>query len=101
MYLCPKCNSEMFCISTASIPPITHYECYYCGYTSKSVQENNAKEVLPKDLQQPQVEDKWIALSEGRLGCPVCGEEISIDKKYYKFCPNCGNSMDGVHVAYI
>jgi hypothetical protein len=25
----------MVCVSTASIPPITRYECYSCGYVSK------------------------------------------------------------------
>lgn len=38
-YLCPKCKSAMVCVSTASIPPITTYECFNCGYASKPEKE--------------------------------------------------------------
>ena len=51
-YLCPKCNSLMFCISTASIPPIIRYECLACGYSSKTVRETPDCVTLPKWLQQ-------------------------------------------------
>lgn len=34
-YLCPKCKGIMACVSTLTLPPITRYECYQCGYKSK------------------------------------------------------------------
>lgn len=46
-YLCPKCKSIMQCVSTASIPPITRYECFSCGYSSKPVRENLNGITLP------------------------------------------------------
>lgn len=50
-YLCPKCKGIMFCVSTASIPPITRYECYQCGYKSKPETEYPYDYVtLPEEL---------------------------------------------------
>lgn len=49
-YRCPKCNSKMYCISTASIPPIITYQCYCCGYTSKPIKEEYDCEILPIEL---------------------------------------------------
>lgn len=49
-YLCPKCGSVMYCISTASIPAITYYMCVSCGYTSKSTKEQPLYMKLPKEL---------------------------------------------------
>lgn len=54
-YRCPKCNSKMYCISTASIPPITTYQCYSCGYTSKPIKEEYDCEVLPIELRSEEV----------------------------------------------
>ena len=51
-YRCPKCNSIMYCVSTASIPPITRYDCYSCGYSSKPVKEDRITTVLPKEYQE-------------------------------------------------
>lgn len=51
-YLCPKCNSMMFCISTASIPPIISYVCMACGYSSKPEREMLDYVTLPSWLQQ-------------------------------------------------
>ena len=50
-YKCPKCNSIMICVSTASIPPIITYQCYSCGYTSKPIKEEYNCEILPIELQ--------------------------------------------------
>lgn len=50
-FLCPKCKSMMQCFSTASIPPITRYECFNCGYKSKAVKENVYAMVLPEEWQ--------------------------------------------------
>lgn len=46
-YLCPKCKQIMHCISTASIPPITRYECFSCGYASKPEKERLDYVTLP------------------------------------------------------
>lgn len=54
-YRCPKCNSVMFCMSTASIPPITRYDCYSCGYSSKPIKEELVCDVLPVEFQQDPV----------------------------------------------
>lgn len=48
--LCPKCNSIMICVSTASIPPIITYQCYSCGYTSKPIKEEYNCKILPIEL---------------------------------------------------
>ena len=49
-YLCPKCGYFMNCISTASIPAITYYKCFSCGYTSKFENEKPMYMILPKEL---------------------------------------------------
>ena len=49
-YRCPKCNSKLYCLSTASIPSITTYQCYSCGYTSKPIKEEYNCEILPIEL---------------------------------------------------
>jgi DNA-directed RNA polymerase subunit M/transcription elongation factor TFIIS len=49
-YKCPKCNSIMICVSTASIPQTIHYQCYSCGYTSKPIKGEYHCEVLPVEL---------------------------------------------------
>ncbi len=49
-YLCPKCGNFMQIISTASIPAIITYRCFYCGYTSKPKQEDPLYVTLPKEL---------------------------------------------------
>lgn len=45
----------MFCMSTASIPPITRYDCYSCGYSSKPIKEELVCDVLPAEFQQDPV----------------------------------------------
>ena len=52
-YRCPKCGWRMVCISTASIPPITRYECLSCGYRSKETKDLSyiVLPILPKELQ--------------------------------------------------
>jgi hypothetical protein len=49
-YLCPKCGWFMNCISTASIPAITYYQCFSCGYKSKGEKEQPLYMTLPKEL---------------------------------------------------
>ena len=49
-YLCPKCGNFMQIISTASIPAITRYQCFNCGYKSKSEKEQPLYMTLPKEL---------------------------------------------------
>ena len=39
----------MYCVSTASIPPIIGYQCS-CGYHSKSIEEPHETQVLPAVL---------------------------------------------------
>ncbi len=51
-YLCPKCKNIMITISTASIPPITTYQCMSCGYVSKPVTNDLNYMTLPPWLQQ-------------------------------------------------
>lgn len=51
-YLCPKCKSIMQCISTASIPAITRYVCFNCGYQSKPETEQLNYVTLPSWLQE-------------------------------------------------
>ena len=50
-YLCPKCGWFMNRISTASIPAITYYQCFSCGYKSKHEKEKSLYVTLPKELQ--------------------------------------------------
>ena len=40
----------MNCISTASIPAITYYRCFSCGYESKHEKEHPLYMTLPKEL---------------------------------------------------
>lgn len=49
-YLCPKCGSFMQTVATASIPAIVSYQCFACGYTSKSSKELPLYITLPKEL---------------------------------------------------
>ena len=49
-YLCPKCKGIMTCVSTASIPPITTYQCLACGYASKPEKELANYVTLPRWL---------------------------------------------------
>jgi len=49
-YLCPNCKSPMFEIVKTSIPPIVCYQCFSCGYKSKSVDENCEVGELPEWL---------------------------------------------------
>jgi len=49
-YLCPRCRGIMTCVSTASIPPIISYQCYSCGYVSKSVKISPSSMTLPQWL---------------------------------------------------
>lgn len=49
MYLCPKCKSMMYCVSTLSIPAIITYVCN-CGYVSKPIEESLMWEELPENL---------------------------------------------------
>lgn len=49
-YLCPRCKGIMVCVSTASIPPITTYQCYACGYVSKPKKELADCLTLPRWL---------------------------------------------------
>ena len=65
-YLCPKCSMPMFCVSTASIPPITRYECPGCGYSSKPMREYPDYVTLPKWLQ----EDDEPSAPDACKNCP-------------------------------
>lgn len=56
-YLCPKCNQIMYCISTASIPAITTYQCPSCGYASKPDKERLDYVTLPPWLWSEEDED--------------------------------------------
>ena len=49
-YLCPKCGNFMTCISTASIPAYTIYECMRCNYRSKSTRDLPLYTILPREL---------------------------------------------------
>ena len=49
-YLCPKCGNIMVIVSTCSIPPVSRFECYGCGYISKSNKEHDVYMTLPKEL---------------------------------------------------
>lgn len=49
-YLCPKCGYFMVNMSTASIPAITYYKCFSCGYESKYEKEHQLYMTLPKEL---------------------------------------------------
>jgi len=57
-YLCPKCKAMMWCFSTASIPPITRYECPNCGYKSKAVKEKDYAMELPVEWQSEDTDDE-------------------------------------------
>lgn len=50
-YTCPKCGWPMFCVSTASIPPIIRYECN-CGYKSKPISEPMTSAPLPMEYRE-------------------------------------------------
>ena len=49
-YLCPKCGNFMQIVSTTSIPAITTYICFNCGYKSKPENEKSLYMTLPKEL---------------------------------------------------
>lgn len=49
-YLCPKCGSFMQTVGLAVLPPVIWYECFSCGYKSKSNQESPAYMTLPEEL---------------------------------------------------
>ena len=49
-YLCPRCGWFMNNMSTASIPAITYYKCFSCGYESKGEKEKLLYITLPKEL---------------------------------------------------
>ena len=49
-YLCPKCGNFMQTVSTASIPAIVYYQCFHCGYKSKSEKEQLLYMTLPEEL---------------------------------------------------
>lgn len=49
-YLCPKCGSFMQTVGLDVLPPVIWYECFSCGYKSKSNQESPAYMTLPKEL---------------------------------------------------
>ena len=51
-YTCPKCGHVMQCICLTSYPPQTRYECFSCGYVSKTVSEPLERYPLPNELQQ-------------------------------------------------
>ena len=50
IYRCPRCRGIMTCVSTASIPPITTYQCNECGYVSKPERELVDEMTLPRRL---------------------------------------------------
>lgn len=50
IYRCPRCRGIMICVSTASIPPITTYQCNECGYVSKPETELVDEMTLPRRL---------------------------------------------------
>ena len=49
-YLCPKCGSFMQIVGLAVLPPVHWYECFGCGYKSKSSREQPAYITLPEEL---------------------------------------------------
>ena len=49
-YLCPKCGNFMQIVTTASIPAITTYICFNCGYKSKPDKPATTYMTLPKEL---------------------------------------------------
>ena len=49
-YLCPKCGSFMQTVGLAVLPPVIWYECFSCGYKSKSNHESPAYMTLPKEM---------------------------------------------------
>ena len=49
-YLCPKCGNFMQSVGLAVLPPVSWYECFSCGYKSKSTKEQPAYMTLPKEL---------------------------------------------------
>ena len=56
-YRCPKCGGVMQALSTASIPAITRYECWSCGYSSKPIKED----VFLADLPEEWMEDAELS----------------------------------------
>lgn len=50
-YLCPKCKHELHAMCIATLPPIHYYECYWCGYRSKEIYEDEQRVVLPVEYQ--------------------------------------------------
>lgn len=57
-YLCPRCRSAMACVATASIPAFISYECFSCGYRSKTVRETDIYLILPEWLREEEVKDE-------------------------------------------
>lgn len=49
-YLCPKCGWFMNRMTVDSIPAITYYQCFSCGYKSKHEKEQLLYMTLPKEL---------------------------------------------------
>lgn len=49
-YLCPKCGNFMQAVSTASIPAVTTYICFNCGYKSKPDKPATMYATLPREL---------------------------------------------------
>lgn len=49
-YLCPKCGNIMVVVTTFSIPPVSRFKCFGCGYISKSNEDFDVYMTLPKEL---------------------------------------------------
>lgn len=57
-YLCPRCKNEMACMATASIPAYITYQCFSCGYRSKTVRGKDIYPILPEWLREEEVDNE-------------------------------------------
>lgn len=57
-YLCPRCRNAMMCVATASIPAYITYECFSCGYRSKTVRETDIYPILPECLREEEAKNE-------------------------------------------
>lgn len=71
-YTCPRCNQIMICVSTASIPAITSYQCMGCGYSSKPIREQSIATPLPEWLRQEEKPRVYVKDLNKLPECYVC-----------------------------
>lgn len=57
-YTCPKCGSPMICVSTASIPAYTRYQCCACDYASKVISESICQMPLPEEWREEEEDNE-------------------------------------------